>query len=506
MNESKKKEDQLVVGIDCSTTAIKSIAFDHKGNIKASASEPISLSSPKTNYYEQNPAEWWVAVQKTLQKICTSLNPNSISAVSISNQRETFVPLDANYKELRPAILWLDERCKEEVDLFANLIGRKEIHTITGKPVDFAPVVYRLAWMKKNEPSLFCKIKMICDVQSYIAWKLTGSFKTSWASADPLGAFDLKTKKWSTPILSALNLREDQFPEAYSPGTVLSKITEEASILTGLNQETIVIAGAGDGQSAGLGANVLKPDRAYLNLGTAVVAGIYGTELLISKSFRTMCSASERGYYYESSLRAGTFSIDWFIKEILKIDPLENPDIYQELEREAEEIQVGSQGLFFLPYLSGVMNPYWDINARGSFIGLSASHTRGHLYRAIIEGICYEQLFALHATEKVTGVEIKEVVAIGGGAKSKLWNSTLANILDKNILLPSNQEASSLGAGIAAFVGIKMYDSFSTAAEEMNSIRETVKPDSNLCRDYKTLFNQYKEIYPALKKLLLYNK
>ncbi|MCW8848359.1 MAG: FGGY-family carbohydrate kinase [Melioribacteraceae bacterium] len=506
MNELKENKNKLVVGIDCSTTAVKSIAFDNKGKIKASFTEPISLNSPKPNYYEQNPAEWWEAVQKTLIKITSAIDKNSISAVSISNQRETFVPLGPNYEVLRPAILWLDERCKSEVDSFTKLIGREEIHQITGKPADFAPVVYRLAWMKKNEPLLFSKIKMICDVHAYIVWKLTGSFKTSWASADPFGAFDLKKKKWSTPILKELNLKEEQFPETYAPGTVLGRITESASILIGLNKETKIVAGAGDGQSAGLGANVLRSDKAYLNLGTAAVAGVYGPELLISKSFRTMCSASERGYYYECSLRAGTFSIDWFITKILQVNPIENPEIYKELEIEAEKIPAGSEGLYFLPYLSGVMNPYWDINARGSFIGLSAGHTRGHLYRAILEGICFEQRFALQSVESVAGIEIKEVAVIGGGAKSNLWCNLLASILDKKILLPTNQEASCLGAGIAAFVGIKMYDSFSIAAAEMNSISETVKPDSNLCRDYKTQFNQYKEIYPALKKLLLYNK
>ena len=506
MNESKINNDKLVIGIDCSTTAIKSIAFDYKGNIAARASESISLSSPKKNYYEQNPAEWWGAVQKTLNKICSSIDKNLISAVSISNQRETFVPLGANYEELRPAILWLDERCKNEVDLFANLIGREEIHKITGKPADYAPIVYRLAWMKKNESSLYSKIKMICDVQTYIVWKLTGSFKTSWASADPWGVFDLKRKKWSVPILTSLNLKNEQFPETYSPGTVLGNVSENASRLTGLNQDTLVVAGAGDGQSAGLGANVLRSDRAYLNMGTAAVAGVYGTELLISKSFRTMCSASEKGYYYECSLRAGTFSIDWFIKEILKIDSLENPYIYKEVEREAEKVSLGSEGLYFLPYLSGVMNPYWDINARGSFIGLSASHTRGHLYRAILEGICYEQRLALQSVENITGLEIKEIVAVGGGAKSQFWCNILANILDKNILLPKNQEASCLGAGITAFVGIKKYDSFVTAAAEMNSCEETITPDPKISGDYKTLFKQYKEIYPTLKKLNFYKK
>lgn len=506
MDKSNHDQEKVVIGIDCSTTAIKSIAYDKKGNIKAKSSKSISLSSPKLNYYEQNPSEWWEAVQKTIQKICISVDPKLISAVSISNQRETFVPLDSNYNELRPAILWLDERCKGEVDPFAILIGREEIHRISGKPVDFAPIVYRLAWMKKYESALFNKISMICDVQSYVVWKLTGSFKTSWASADPFGTFNLKTKRWSETILKQLNLKESQFPATQAPGTILDNINESASLSTGLSQNTVVVAGSGDGQSAGLGANVLQSDRAYLNLGTAVVAGVYGKDFITSRSFRTMCSASESGYYYECSLRSGTFTIDWYIKNIIKIDPLTTPNIYSELEEEANKISAGSEGLFFLPYLSGVMNPYWDINARGSFIGLSASHTRGHMYRSILEGISYEQLFALQSVEESTGIEIKDLVVIGGGSKSLFWCNTLADITGKNILLPCDQEASCLGAGIAASVGIKRYDSFSNAATEMTGIKHTIKPNNKQNILYKQLFNQYKEIYPALKKLSLYNK
>ena len=205
-----------------------------------------------------------------------------------------------------------------------NLLQSSEtdrIHQITGKPKDYAPVVYRLAWMKENENDLFLKTAMFCDVQTFLVNKLTGHYKTSWASADPLGLFDLENKIWSPEILRQLNITTQQLPEAYCPGTLLGILTKEAAEATGLNSGTRVIAGGGDGQSAGLGVNALMPDRAYLNLGTAVVSGTYAGNYIVDRAFRTMASCSGDGYYFETSLRSGTFLIDWFIKKLLKIDP-----------------------------------------------------------------------------------------------------------------------------------------------------------------------------------------
>jgi sugar (pentulose or hexulose) kinase len=495
-----KNKEELVIGLDSSTTGTKAIAWNKNGGAVAQGRETIGLSSPRPGYYEQNPLDWWTSAQKVLKSITRQIDPKRIEALAVSNQRETFVPLNGEGKHIRPAIVWLDERCKTEVESFSRKIGQKKIHNITGKPVDYAPVVYRLAWMKKNEPRFYTHINMICDVQTYLVRKLTGFFSTSWASADPLGLFDLKHKTWSGTILRALELKEEQLPETYCPGTVMGRLTEAAAKPTGLMPGTFIVAGGGDGQAAGLGVNALTPDRAYLNLGTAVVSGIYGTVYRTSRAFRTMSSCSENGYYYECSLRAGSFTLDWFIKNILKIDPRRDTDIYARLEQEARDPPAGSRGLMFLPYLCGVMNPYWDPDARGAFVGLSASHDRGHLYRALLEGISFEQLFATEKAEKAAGTRVNDFIVIGGGASSNLWCRIMADVSGKNICLPRNTEASCLGAGICAAVGAGWYDSFQQAAEHMTGIEKTIKPDMNNHKIYAGLFGVYKKIYPALKK------
>jgi xylulokinase len=491
-SSERTNRKRLVIGLDCSTTGTKAIAFDKKGRIAADAYTLNPLFSPKPGYYEQNALDWWTSTQKAVRIITSKVESERIAALAISNQRETFVPLNESGHPIRPAIVWLDERCKHEVESFSKIIGKERIHRITGKPVDYAPVVYRLAWMKKHEPGLFRKIHKICDVHTYLAWRLTGHFRTSWASADPVGLFDMRRRKWSPQIIRALGLEENQLPEVYCPGSAIGKVTKRASELTGLSPETLIVAGGG---------NALASKRGYLNLGTAVVAGIYGFRYKRSKAFRTMSSCSESGYYFECSLRAGTFAIDWFIKKILKIDPLREPDIYEQLEREARQAAAGSEGLLHLPYLCGSMNPYWDMDARGAFIGLSASHHRGHMYRSILEGIAFEQLFAIQSVEKAVGRKVHSLVAIGGGAASDLWCRIFADVTGKNICLPKNTEASALGAAIAAAVGAGWYRSFQEAASAMTGIRKQIKPDLNNHRKYQELFPIYKKLYPCLKSV-----
>jgi xylulokinase len=339
---------------------------------------------------------------------------------------------------------------------------------------------------------------MICDVHTYLVWKLAGEWKTSWASADPLGMFDLKRKKWSPVILDALGLDQGQLPLACEPGTVLGTISQSSSRSTGLRMGTLVVAGGGDGQCAGLGSNVLTGDRAYLNLGTAVVAGTFGKQYRTSTAFRTMSSCAESGYYYECSLRAGTFSLDWFIGKVLQLERKKNPEIYGVLEREAGRVPPGSDGVMYLPYLCGVMNPYWDINARGAFVGLSSGHHRGHLYRAMLEGIACEQALAMNAVERETGVRVKEFVAIGGGAASRVWCSIMADVTRRNISLPVNIEASALGAAIAGSVGAGLHKTFAEAARRMTGISKTLIPDERRRKIYGTLLKEYERIYPAI--------
>ena len=205
-------EQDVVVGIDSSTTATKAIAWDRTGNKIAEGQSPLQLISPVPNYYEQNPDDWWTSMADSLLKLTSQIDNDRITAIAIANQRETFAGLNKDGLPVRPAITWLDERCKYLVDKFAALIGEDRIHRITGKPKDYAPVAYRLDWMKENEKDLYKKVTKFCDVNTYLVKMLTGHYRTSWASADPMGIFDLESKTWSVEILRQLDITPGQLP------------------------------------------------------------------------------------------------------------------------------------------------------------------------------------------------------------------------------------------------------------------------------------------------------
>lgn len=494
-------KEELVVGLDSSTTATKAIAWRLDGSIAGIGRAHIGLNSLGNNRFEQNAEDWWLSASAALRGLCAQVDPQAIAAIAISNQRETFVPLGNDCRPVRPAIVWLDQRCEEEVRWLSERVGRETIHRISGKPPDMGPVAYRIAWMMRHEPELFQKTRMFADVHTYLSWRLTGEFGTSWASADPLGLFDLEHKHWSAEILEALGLSSERLPRTFAPGTIIYSVTTAAANETGLREGTPVIAGGGDGQAAGLGANTLDPETAYLNLGTAVVSGVYSKQYRIAQAWRTMGSCTGEGYYFETSLRSGSMLMDWFAHEICGAGSSSKESLHQQLEAEANKIRIGSEGLLAVPYWGAVMTPYWDANARGCFLGLSSSHRRGHLYRSLLEGIALEQALVTGMIEEATGQEIKAFHAIGGGAANDLWCQIMADASGKVVRRSSSVEASSLGVAICAAVGAKWFPDFREAASAMCSdeYRET-SPSSEGHARYRELFEIYRDLYPKLKE------
>jgi sugar (pentulose or hexulose) kinase len=489
----------LVIGLDSGTSATKAIAWTRDGLPVAEGRSPIPLASPAPNWYEQNPEDWWGSACVALRSLLERVAPGRIAALAISNQRETFVPLAADGSAVRPAIVWLDQRCRDEVSWLSGRVGERRIHEISGKPVDMAPVAYRLAWMLRHEPAEYARTAIFADVNGYLTWRLTGRFQTSWASADPLGLFDMQGRVWSGEILRALDLEPGRLPSTAAPGTVVGCVNESGALATSVPAGTPLVAGGGDGQAAGLGVNALTPGRAYLNLGTAVVAGIHSSEYRIGQAWRTMGSCSGEGYYYETSLRSGTFLIDWFLDNC--VGGNNGGEVRQRLEAEAASVSIGSGGVLAVPYWGAVMTPYWDQDARGCLVGLTATHRAAHLYRALLEGIALEQAMVTEMIQHDTGIRVQEFVAIGGGAASDLWCQIIADACGKPVKRSRTVEASSLGAAMCAAAGAGWFHSVATAAEAMNGeITRETEPCAPRQMRYAELLEIYREVYPELRQ------
>ncbi|MEM6432198.1 MAG: FGGY-family carbohydrate kinase, partial [Deinococcota bacterium] len=346
-----------------------------------------------------------------------------------------------------------------------------------------------------HEPENYRQTARFVEVHGYLAHKLTGEAKTSWASADPLGVFDIHSHSYAEPILDFLQLADHQFMPAYATTTLLGQVTKTAAEATGLVEGTLVAAGGGDGQAAGLGLSAIFPERAYLNLGTAVVSGIYSATAMVDNACRTLVACGEAGYILETCLRSGTFLLTWFTETFL--DDPSNVN-WQALEDAAAKVPLGSEGLLLLPHWSGSMTPHWDVRAKGAMIGLGSSHKRPEIYRAVLEGIALEQATMTADVERLSGTPLRELVLTGGGANNRLWCQMLADVLAKPLYLSRTTEASNLGAAIAAAVAADWYEDTATAAHEMTSLGECFEPQPDSQARYQELFKIYKQMYASI--------
>lgn len=493
----------LVIGVDSSTTACKAIAWNKQGKMVAQGRATFELISPFPNWYEQSANEWWKSLCTALQEVVAQVGAQRIAALCITHQRESFVPVDEGCHPIRNGILWLDDRSRLQVEQLDRQIGSDRIQDITGKGPSTKQSLPKLMWLQQHEPEIIQRTFKFLDVHAFLVHHLTGQWITSTPSADPMGLLDMRSGTWSTELMREVGLDPRQFVDIAPPGSIIGEVTAAASKATHLMAGTPVIAGAGDGQSAGLGANITGPGRAYLNLGTAMVSGAHSDHYVASKAFRTLCSPIAGAFVPEEVLGGGTFTVNWFVENFgpdmrgLNL-PLSAEEV---LEIAAAKLPPGSLGLMLVPYWNAVMPPYWDPAATGITIGWTGAHRREHFYRAILEGIAYEHRLTSEGIERATGQNIHEFILMGGGSRSGLWCQIVADINGKKVTRASTTEATNLGAGILAAYAAGWYSSVPEAADEMTDTEQSFEPNSKTHAIYDRLYREvYCEIFPALQR------
>lgn len=488
----------LVIGIDSSTTATKAIAFDARGRAVAEARAGVPLSTPKPGWFEQDVSHWTGSLDTALKHLFKKVAADRVAGLAIANQRESFAQFDAKDRPLRAGSLWLDERAHREVDELSAELGADRIHQISGKPPDVTPCFYRCRWFSKHEPKMWGRIAHTAEVHGVLVHHLTGKWATSLASADPMGLIDMQAYDWSDLLLEAARLKRSQMPVLHHPGEVIGEVTPAAARLTGLRPGTPVVAGGGDGQCAGTGANVFAKGRAYLSLGTAAVSGSYGLHYAIDRACRTEIAVAEQGYIYETAIRTGSYLTNWMVERLFNVNPVKNPGIFKTLETEAAASPIGANGLVLVPYWSGVMTPHWDSNARGLIAGLSANHTRGDVYRAMLEGVALEQTMMTNRVAAATS-PITHIAAVGGGARSDLWCQIIADASGRDVKRLETVESTALGAAMAAAKGIGWHASLPKASAAMSGKpAKTFRPRTKQHKRYVELLAIYADLWPKV--------
>ena len=489
-----------VIGVDCSTTSAKAVVWNDTGTAIAEARAGFELVQARPGWAEQNAEDWWVATTAAIRRVVQTVDSSRIGALCVTHQRETFVCLDAQGQPLRPAMLWMDSRAVEEVDKH----GTAEVHRITGKPPNPTPAWYKLHWLARNEPETLPRTGKVVDVQGFLVHRLTGTWATSWASADPLGLVDLATFDYHDGLLADVGLDRARLSALHAPGEVLATVSDDVASSLGLPKDLPVVAGAGDGQAAQLGAGTTVPGRAYINLGTGVVSGTYSSTYSHSTAYRTLSAAVPGAYTLETFIGGGTHNLNWFVQRFAGVDTRAlgldlSPE--QVLETAAAQLPAGAEGLLVLPYWTGALTPYWDHHARGVIMGLTGVHGKSHVYRALLEGIAYEQRLLTSGAEQALDTPVEELVALGGGSGSAVWCQILADVMRRDVHVVREPESTCLGAGMLAAAAIGLHDSIQAAAEAMSGRAAHYTPNPHEAEKYDALYEVYRDIYPAMRAL-----
>ena len=495
----------LVLGLDCSTSACKAVVWDSRGNTMAKGYSSLSLITPQPTWYEQSAESWWTATVEAIRQAVSQVNVGQIKALCIAHQRETFVPVDEQGQPLINGILWMDERARELLPSLEQSLSQQDFQQHTGKRLSVNLTIAKIAWLKEHEPDVFARTYKYLDVHAFLVHRLTGYYRTGWGCADPTGLFDMQRNGWAETLLSQVGIRPDQMPEVYPSGTVVGTIISSAADACDLPAGLPVAAGIGDGQAGGLGVNITAPGDAYLSLGTSVISGTYSDQYVVDSAFRTMSGGIPGSYLLETVLLGGAYTVSWFMEKIASQQPGQDVAQLQEFyDQAASVVPPGCEGLMLVPYWNSVLGPYWDPSASGIIVGWRGVHQLPHLYRAILEGIAFEQRLNTMGVEKALGQIVKRYIVFGGGAQSDLWCQIIADITNKPVFRATSPDAAALGAGILAFTAAGYYADARQAAQAMTHILpQPVEPDPFRHHFYNRLFEEvYRPLFPALQPYL----
>lgn len=469
---------EFLLGVDVGTTQTKVGAFDLGGRLLAAARAAYPLhADPATNAAEQDPADWWSGVARAIGDVCARIDPARLLAVSVGGQGPTVVALDAELRPVCPALTWMDLRATAVAQELSQRVGRNL------PAYFFTP---KVMWLKRNRSEAYAATRSFCQAWDFVAAQLIGELAVSFSPG---------IAPWTDELIEAAELDPAKFPLRRRMGERLGTVTADAARSTGLPQGLPVIGGISDFFEGLIGSGALARGIACDNGGTSQGFSVCWDAPLDGKGLLKFPSFVDGQWYVGGPVSTTGKALDWWLGSILGCVP----DDFSALN-EVPEIPTGSERLIFLPYLSGERAPIWDPHARGVFFGLSLSHRRGHLTRAVMEAVAYT---LCHLIEGVVaaGGQVTEIRACGGQAKSETWCRIKADATGRPVVVPEITDAPMLGAAVIAGVGAGTFDSFAGGARQMARPRAVVEPDEARHERYSSLFGIYRDLYAQVQPL-----
>jgi xylulokinase len=484
-----------VLGIDVSTTATKAVLVDEQGAVQATGMAEYPTSVPQPRWSEQDPSLWWAGTTSAIQAVLasSSVPAEDVVAVGLTGQMHGAVLLDSANTILRPAILWNDQRTDAECDLIRAVIGPERLIQVTGNDALTGFTAPKLVWVRDHEPDVWRRVAHVLLPKDYVRLQLTGDHAVDKADGAGTLLFDLARRDWSAEVLSALEIDPGWMPVTHEGPEITGTLTDAAASATGLRRGTPVVAGGGDQAANAVGVGVVSEGTVALSVGTSGVVFAATSEPRIERHGRVhaFCHAVPGRWHMMSVMLSAAGSLRWFR------DALAPGTDFDALIAPAAEVPAGSEGLYFLPYLTGERSPHPDPFARGAFVGLTVTHDRRHLVRAVLEGVAYGLRDGLELMIAAGVPPPAQVRASGGGTASPLWRQILADVLDAELAVTNTSEGAAYGAALLSAVGVGWFSTVDAGTAALVSASPVAAPGPD-AKTYAEDYRAFRELYPAL--------
>jgi xylulokinase len=494
-----------VLGIDVGTGGTRALILDQTGRIMASATEEHEpFASPQIGWAEQRPDDWWraagLAIRKALE--LAKLRGEQISCVGFSGQMHGAVMLDAAGEVVRPALIWCDVRTEKQCRELTERIGAARLIQLTCNPALPNFTVTKLLWVRENEPQNWSRVRSVMLPKDYVRFKLTGEKAIDVADASGTLMLDVAGRQWSSEVLQAAEIDRSLLPSLHESPDICAKVSAVGAQVTGLSAGTPVVAGAGDQAAGAVGMGIVAPGAVSATIGTSgvVFAATDRPALDPHGRLHTFCHAVPGRWHVMGVTQAAGLSLRWFRDRFVCKTAENGSDPYEQLTAEAAGAPPGADGLLWAPYLMGERTPHLDADARGMLAGLTASHTRGHVIRAILEGVAFSLRDTFTIFDEMN-VPVNSIRLGGGGARSSLWRQIQADVYDHEVEIVEAEEGAAFGAAILAGVGAKIWPSVDAACQSIVRVVERVRPNAANAAVMNSSYAAYRRVYPAMKSI-----
>lgn len=496
-----------LLGLDIGTTGCKATIFDYQGNVRATAYREYALENPRPGWEELNPDKVWQSVKEVIKESVSGYRGTEIKAISVSSFGEAAVPVDRKGNILHNSIMYVDKRGEEEVGYLREKLGEEKVLQITGAAIHPMYSIGKLMWLKEHHYDVYQKTWKFLLYAEFILYKLGADPCINYTLAARTLAFDVTKLEWSDEILDCAGIDKDKLPEPVQSGTVVGEVSKTIAEELGLPQGVLLVAGGHDQPCAALGAGIIRSHLAVDGMGTTeCITPAFDRPIISDKmaesNFVCVPHVKEDMYVTYAFTFTGGSILKWYRNnfgfEERQEAEKKGLDVYDLLIGKAAKEPTD---IFILPYFAGTGTPYMDTGATGMILGLTQETTKGEVIRAILEGITYEMVFNLECLERA-GIEIEELRAVGGGAKSEFWLQLKADMMGKKVVSLNVSEAGTLAVAMLAGTASGVYKSLEDAVDKLVKVKKEFYPDEKLHQIYMEKYQTYKKIYPALKEIM----